>query len=151
MRQTFLSAPAHKKILFPQLTREYHHCIILHASDPSADTRATNPRAASRVLGGGGGSRASVGHGDSDRDETGWARAESCGTIQRMRAFTAIVERCSETGLFVGYVPGLAGAHSQGETIEQLRENLREVLEMLIEDGEPHQRPRKLGFVHLRR
>jgi predicted RNase H-like HicB family nuclease len=54
-----------------------------------------------------------------------------------MRAFTAIVERCSETGLFVGYVPGLAGAHSQGETMEELRENLREVLEMLLEDGEP--------------
>ena len=55
-----------------------------------------------------------------------------------MRAFTAIVERCSETGLFVGYVPGLAGAHSQGETMEELRQNLREVLEMLLEDGEPH-------------
>jgi len=54
-----------------------------------------------------------------------------------MRAFTAIVERCSDTGLFVGYVPGLAGAHSQGETMEELRENLREVLEMLLEDGEP--------------
>jgi predicted RNase H-like HicB family nuclease len=54
-----------------------------------------------------------------------------------VRAFTAIVERCSGTGLFVGYVPGLAGAHSQGETMEELRENLREVLEMLLEDGEP--------------
>lgn len=54
-----------------------------------------------------------------------------------MRAFTAIVERCSDTGLFVGYVPGLAGAHSQGATMEELRENLREVLEMLLEDGEP--------------
>lgn len=54
-----------------------------------------------------------------------------------MRAFTAIVERCSETGLFLGYVPGLAGAHSQGETMEEVRENLREVLEMLLEDGEP--------------
>lgn len=73
----------------------------------------------------------------SNDDETGWARSETCGRFVNMRAFTAIVERCSETGHFVGYVPGLAGAHSQGETMEELRENLREVLEMLLEDGEP--------------
>jgi predicted RNase H-like HicB family nuclease len=54
-----------------------------------------------------------------------------------MRAYTAVVERCHETGYFVGYVPGFAGAHSQGETLEELQENLREVIEMLLEDGEP--------------
>ena len=51
--------------------------------------------------------------------------------------FTAVVERCVETGLFVGYVPGFPGAHSQGETLDELNENLREVVEMLLEDGEP--------------
>ena len=54
-----------------------------------------------------------------------------------MHNFTAVVERCVETGLFVGYVPGFPGAHSQGETLDELNENLREVLEMLLEDGEP--------------
>ena len=54
-----------------------------------------------------------------------------------MKSFTAVIERCPETGLFVGYVPGFPGAHSQGETIEELRENLREVIAMLLEDGEP--------------
>ncbi len=54
-----------------------------------------------------------------------------------MRNFTAIIEKCSETGLFVGYVPGFPGAHSQGETLEELNENLREVIEMILEDGEP--------------
>jgi predicted RNase H-like HicB family nuclease len=39
--------------------------------------------------------------------------------------------------LFVGYVPGFAGAHSQGATLEELRSNLREVIAMLLEDGEP--------------
>jgi predicted RNase H-like HicB family nuclease len=43
----------------------------------------------------------------------------------------------SETGLFVGYVPGFPGAHSQGETLEELNENLKEVVQMLLEDGEP--------------
>lgn len=53
-----------------------------------------------------------------------------------MRTFTAVIERCAETGLYVGYVPGLPGAHSQGETLEELRENLQEVIAMLLEDGE---------------
>lgn len=54
-----------------------------------------------------------------------------------MRSFTAVVERCPDTGLYVGYVPGFPGAHSQGETLDELNENLREVIEMLLEDGEP--------------
>ncbi|WGV23258.1 type II toxin-antitoxin system HicB family antitoxin [Halotia branconii] len=51
-----------------------------------------------------------------------------------MRTFTAIIERDSDTNLYVGYVPGFPGAHSQGETWDELHENLREVIEMLLED-----------------
>jgi predicted RNase H-like HicB family nuclease len=51
-----------------------------------------------------------------------------------MKIFTAIVERDTDTDLYVGYVPGFPGAHSQGETLDELRENLREVIEMLLED-----------------
>ncbi|RLD97579.1 MAG: type II toxin-antitoxin system HicB family antitoxin [Aquificota bacterium] len=54
-----------------------------------------------------------------------------------MRVFTAVVERCPDTGLYVGYVPGLPGAHSQGKTLDELRENLKEVIELLLEEGEP--------------
>lgn len=54
-----------------------------------------------------------------------------------MQAFTAVVERCTDTGLFVGYVPGFPGAHSQGETLDELQQNLAEVIGMLLEDGEP--------------
>lgn len=58
-------------------------------------------------------------------------------TVRGMRTFTAVVERDPQTKLFVGYVPGFSGAHSQGATLEELRENLREVISMLLEDGEP--------------
>jgi predicted RNase H-like HicB family nuclease len=51
--------------------------------------------------------------------------------------YTAVIERDSDTGLLVGYVPGFPGAHSQGATLDELRENLREVIEMLLEDGPP--------------
>ncbi len=54
-----------------------------------------------------------------------------------MKTYTAVVERDSETRLFVGYVPGFVGAHSQGATLDELNENLKEVVSMLLEDGEP--------------
>jgi len=54
-----------------------------------------------------------------------------------MRSFTAVVERCPDTGFYVGYVPGFPGAHSQGKTLEELNRNLKEVVELLLEDGEP--------------
>ncbi len=53
------------------------------------------------------------------------------------RTFTIVIEKCPETSLFVGYVPGFPGAHSQGASIEELTENLQEVISMLLEDGEP--------------
>ena len=54
-----------------------------------------------------------------------------------MKVFTAVVEKCSDTGLYVGYVPGFPGAHTQGETLDELNKNLKEVIEMLLEDGVP--------------
>jgi predicted RNase H-like HicB family nuclease len=54
-----------------------------------------------------------------------------------MPAYTAVVERDPATGLYVGYVPGFPGAHSQAETLDELAANLREVVTMLLEDGEP--------------
>jgi predicted RNase H-like HicB family nuclease len=54
------------------------------------------------------------------------------------KTYLAVVERCPETGLFVGFVPGFPGAHTQAESLDELNANLREVVEMLLEDGEPH-------------
>ena len=54
-----------------------------------------------------------------------------------MHAYTAVVERCPDTGLYVGYVPGFPGAHSEGETLEELNGNLREVIAMILDDGAP--------------
>jgi predicted RNase H-like HicB family nuclease len=54
-----------------------------------------------------------------------------------MRTYTAVIERDPDTGVFVGYVPGFPGAHSQGDSLDELHANLREVITMLLEDGEP--------------
>ncbi len=54
-----------------------------------------------------------------------------------MKIYTAIIEKCLETGLYVGFIPGFPGAHSQAESLDELNTNLKEVIEMLLEDGEP--------------
>jgi predicted RNase H-like HicB family nuclease len=53
-----------------------------------------------------------------------------------MKSFTAVIEKCTETGLYVGYIPGYPGAHSQAKSLDELNNNLREVIELLSEEGE---------------
>jgi predicted RNase H-like HicB family nuclease len=55
-----------------------------------------------------------------------------------MQVYTAIIERWSDTGYYVGYVPNFPGAHTQAETLDELHKNLQEVIEMLLEDGFRH-------------
>ena len=57
--------------------------------------------------------------------------------VHEMKRYTIVIERDVDTGLFVGSVPGWPGAHSQGATVDELRENMEEVIAMLLEDGEP--------------
>lgn len=54
-----------------------------------------------------------------------------------MATYTAIIEQCAETSVYVGYVPGSPGAHSQGDTLDELNKNLLEVLELVLQDGPP--------------
>ena len=67
-----------------------------------------------------------------------------------MRIFNIVVERDPDTGLYVGYVPGWPGAHSQGATLDELQENLREVIQMLLEDGDPKLESEFIGVRTLR-
>ena len=54
-----------------------------------------------------------------------------------MKMFSAVIEQDLATGIYVGFVPGFPGAHSQGGTPDELQHNLRGVIAMLLEDGEP--------------
>ena len=54
-----------------------------------------------------------------------------------MKEFTAVIEKDPESGLYVGYAPGFPGAHSQAASLDELNDNLREVIAMLLEDGNP--------------
>jgi predicted RNase H-like HicB family nuclease len=67
-----------------------------------------------------------------------------------MKTYTFIVEKCFDTGFYVGYVPGFPGAHSQAETLDELQHNMREVIEMLLEDGEPEPEDEFIGTQTIR-
>jgi len=49
-----------------------------------------------------------------------------------MKTFTAYVEFDPDTKLYVGIVPGLPGAHTQAPSLDELRDNLKEVLELCL-------------------
>ncbi len=52
--------------------------------------------------------------------------------------FTAYVEFDPDTKQYVGTVPGLTGAHSQGATLDELQKNLKEVIELIAEERAAH-------------
>jgi len=52
-----------------------------------------------------------------------------------MKTFTAYVEFDPETNLYVGTIPGIPGAHSQGATLDELHENLKEVMSLCLEEN----------------
>jgi predicted RNase H-like HicB family nuclease len=65
-----------------------------------------------------------------------------------MPVFTAYVEFDPETSLYVGIVPSVVGAHTQAATLDELHSNLKEVLELCLEEnpGASEDVPRFVGL-----
>ena len=61
----------------------------------------------------------------------------------------AYIERDPETGLYVAVVPGIPGAHTQGETLDELQKNLKEVLELCLEEMNEEEKRQLPEFVGL--
>lgn len=66
-------------------------------------------------------------------------------TPREVRTFTAYVEWDPETQLYVGIVPGIPGAHTQAATLDELRQNLKEVLELCFQEQDV-EAPRFVGI-----
>ncbi|MCY4174403.1 MAG: type II toxin-antitoxin system HicB family antitoxin [Cyanobacteria bacterium MAG CAR3_bin_5] len=47
------------------------------------------------------------------------------------RIYIATTTKCLDTGFYVGRIEAIPGAFTQGETLEQLNENLKEVISIL--------------------
>ena len=63
-----------------------------------------------------------------------------------VKTFTAFVELDPDSGLYVGTVPGIPGAHTQGATLDELQHNLKEVLELCAEEGIIAEAPHFVGI-----
>ena len=61
--------------------------------------------------------------------------------------FTAQIEKDRETGLYTGVVPNLPGAHTQAATLDELRINLKEVIELCLEELSPNERNSLSEFI----
>ncbi len=48
--------------------------------------------------------------------------------------FTAYIEWDSDSKLYVGTIPSVPGAHTQGASLDELRDNLKEVLELCLQE-----------------
>jgi predicted RNase H-like HicB family nuclease len=64
-----------------------------------------------------------------------------------MTIITAYIEKDIETGLYVAIVPGIPGAHTQAETLDELHDNLIEVIELCLEEMEPETKQQLPQFV----
>ena len=64
-----------------------------------------------------------------------------------MHRITGYIEKDPETGLYVGIVPGIPGAHTQAQTLDELRDNLKEVVELCLEEMDPKAKKRIPEFV----
>lgn len=48
--------------------------------------------------------------------------------------FNAQIERDKDSGMYVAYVPSLPGAHTQAKSLDDLQNNLKEVIELCLEE-----------------
>jgi len=64
-----------------------------------------------------------------------------------MEKLTAYIEKDSDSGLFVAFVPGIPGAHTQAETLDELQNNLKEVVELCLEEMDAESRKHLPEFV----
>jgi predicted RNase H-like HicB family nuclease len=46
-------------------------------------------------------------------------------------SFTAVIQKVEEG--YIGFVEEIPGANTQGETIEEVRENLKEAIQLILE------------------
>ncbi len=64
-----------------------------------------------------------------------------------MFKITGYIEKDPETGLYVGIVPAIPGAHTQAKTLDELQKNLKEVVELCLEEMDEEARRQIPEFV----
>ncbi len=57
--------------------------------------------------------------------------------MAKQKTFQVVIEQ-DEDGLFVASVPGLPGCHTQGGTMAEVKENIKEAIEGYLESAHKH-------------
>ena len=61
------------------------------------------------------------------------------------REFYVVIEK-DEDGFFVGEVPQLKGCYTQGKSLDELMVNIKEVIELCLEDEDDGEIPEFVGI-----
>ena len=64
-----------------------------------------------------------------------------------MYRITGYIEKDPETSLYVAVVPGIPGAHTQASSLDELQKNLKEVVELCLEEMDLETRKQFPEFV----
>ena len=59
--------------------------------------------------------------------------------------FYVVIER-DEDGFYVGEVPQLRGCYTQGRTLDELMDNIKEVIKLCLEEGDVGVLPEFVGI-----
>ena len=59
----------------------------------------------------------------------------------------AYIEKDVDSGMYIAIVPGIPGAHTQAETLDELQVKLKEVIELCLEEMDPDERNSLPEFV----
>ena len=60
---------------------------------------------------------------------------------------TSYIERDPESGMYVATVPSIPGAHTQATTLDELQKNLKEVVELCLEEMDAEEKKMIPEFV----
>jgi predicted RNase H-like HicB family nuclease len=63
--------------------------------------------------------------------------------------FTTYIEKDPETGMLIGYVPSIPGAHTQAKSLDELYKNLKEVIELCLQEMDPQEKQSLPEFIGL--
>jgi len=62
---------------------------------------------------------------------------------------TGYIEWDAESGYYVATVPSIPGAHTQAQSLDELQKNLKEVVELCLQDLDPEERKSLPEFIGL--
>jgi len=68
-------------------------------------------------------------------------------SMSNKRSIAAYIGKDRLTGLYIGIIPAIPGAHTQGETLDELHKNLKEVVRMCLKQMSPEEKERLPEFV----